>query len=139
MIRPRSLQNLFLSGMLALPAQAAPKAFDPAKDIDISLHHGVLSLKVPKEVHLKQRFLKVEAKAGVVTLGELPPASGKDEVGDPVWRGTVHVALHGQDLKDPVELRVTYQPCSEGVGGVCYRPQHHALVVRAADFEPAAK
>jgi len=134
MIPLRSLQTHVLLGILTLPVLAAPKAFDPAKDIDIALHHGVLSLKVPKEVHLKQRFLKVQTKVGVVTLGELPPASGKDEVGDPVWRGTVQVALHALGLKDPVELLVTYQPCTEGEGGVCYRPQHRTLVVKAADF-----
>ena len=128
-----------LSLALALPALASPKAFDPAKDIEISLHQGVLTLQVPKDVHLKVRFFKVEAKAGGVTTGKLPQASGQDEVGDPVWRGTLLVPLRGGQLKDPVELQVTYQPCSEGEGGVCYRAQHRTLVVSAADFEPTSK
>jgi len=122
--------------ILSLPVLGAPRAFDPAKDIEITLQRGVLLMKVPKDVHLKQRFFKVESKGGVVIVGKLPTASSKDELGDPIWRGTISVPLRGQDLKDPVELIVSYQPCSEGEGGVCYRPQRRTLVVRAADFEP---
>lgn len=133
----RSNPSIFATAFLLVSITAAAAPFDPAKDVSINFHQGILELKVPQGVHLKQRFLKVELKSqsGTVTLGALPPATGKDELGDPVWHGRVRVPLQGEGLKDPVELLVTYQPCSEGVNGVCYRPQHRTLIVKAVEFQ----
>jgi|GEM_PF-1951968 len=126
-----------LLGFVAMPALTAPKPFDPGKDVRISFSHGFLVLEIPEEVHLKQRLFKVEARSqpGAVVPGELPPASGKDELGDPIWRGTVRVRLLVRGVKGAMALCVTYQPCSEGAGSLCYRPQHRILVVDPADFE----
>ena len=131
-------RRLFLPCLLAslatLSAQAARHPFDPVKDVGIALSHGAIILTVPPGVHLKQRFFKVELASvpGTVTVGLLPPADGKDDAGDPVWHGTLRVPLTGTGLKDPVVLRITYQPCTEGEDSVCYLPQHRLLPVTVA-------
>ncbi len=113
-------------------------AFDPAKDVGIQVRRGHLRVEIPEGVHLKVRAFKVAllSSPGQVRLGALPPASGKDETDDPIWRGTVEVPLHGEGLMDPVELRVTFQPCTEGEAGVCFLPQRRVVTVRAADLMP---
>lgn len=40
--------------------------------------------------------------------------------------------LAGTGLKDPVVLRITYQPCTEGEDSVCDLPQHRLLPVTVA-------
>jgi thiol:disulfide interchange protein DsbD len=122
--------------LAALPGQAAPHPFDPVKDVGVTLIHGALILTVPPGVHLKRRFFKVELVSvpGAVTVGLLPPTDGKDDAGDPVWHGTLRVPLTGTGLKNPVMLRITYQPCTEGEGSVCYLPQHRLLPVTVAEM-----
>jgi hypothetical protein len=111
-----------LLGLVPLLLQAGV-GFDPVKDVSLSMDHGVLSLAVPKGVHLKARQFRVAlVSRGTLQLGELPPATDLDEAGDPVWRGLVRVPLHGRELEDPARLVVTYQPCTEGPDGVCFLP-----------------
>jgi thioredoxin:protein disulfide reductase len=136
---------LLLAGMV-LPAQAlhSEVSFNPEKDISISFSKGTLTLVAPPNSHLKQSFLRVELKSkpGLIKLGKLPPTDSKDEIGDGVWHGTVRIPVTGEGLKDPVELDVTYQPCTEGEGGVCFAPTTRTLKVKAADIpsaSPAAK
>ena len=119
-----------------LAAQGPKRPFDPAKDVEMSFDKGMLTLRVPAGVHLKQRFLKVELTThpGSLRVGPLPPADGKDDAGDPVWRGTLNIPLAGADLKDPVVLKVTYQPCTEGADSVCFLPQHRLLTVASGSI-----
>jgi len=110
-------------------------AFDPAKDISLRVEVGRLLLDCHVGAHLKQRGFKVVLRsAGRLAVGPLPPATGRDEAGDPIWRGPVAVPLQGEDLADPVELSVTFQPCTEGEGGVCYLPQHRTVRAKAVDL-----
>jgi len=134
MIRRIRLLPGLLAALSALPVTAAPRPFDPVKDVDMAVIRGVLILTLPPGVHLKRRFFKVELASvpGTVTAGSLPPTDGTDDAGDPVWHGTLRVPLAGAGLKDPVVLRITYQPCTEGKGSVCYLPQHRLLPATAA-------
>jgi hypothetical protein len=118
--------------LLALPLRAA--GFDPVKDVPMNLAGGVLSLTVPSGVHLKAATFRIRlASQGTLQLGPLPPASDRDEAGDPIWRGTLRVELRGRDLETPVRITVTYQPCTEGPEAVCYLPVKRPLVVAARE------
>lgn len=104
--------------------------FDPVADVAVKVAGGVLTLSVPPGVHLKVRGFRVTlASRGVLRLGPLPPGSGVDEAGDPIWRGGVKVRLRGEGLEDPVRLVVTYQPCTEGADGRCFLPVRRVLAV----------
>jgi len=74
--------------------------------------------------------------------GKLPPTTAKDELGDGIWHGSVRVPMSGEGLSGTVTLQVTYQPCTEGEGGVCYPPTTRSLEVKASEIPvavPAAK
>ena len=117
------------------PGAAGP-AFDPDRDVGVVLQSGALVLTVPPGAHLKTAFMKVALKGGQGTLkaGPLPPADGKDELGDGVWHGRIQVPVTGEGLPPEVDLAVTYQPCTEGAGGICFPPRDRILRVRAADI-----
>ena len=133
----RVLSQTFLSLCLALPAlaQRADPTFSPTKDISLAFEKGAVVLNVPDGAHLKASFMAIEKKAGpgTVKMGKLPPTDAKDELGDGIWHGTVKVPVSGSGLSGTVTLQVTYQPCTEGVGGVCYPPTTRSLEVRAAE------
>jgi hypothetical protein len=108
--------------------------FDPVKDVPVGLAGGVLSVTIPPGAHLKvQTFRIVLSSHGTMRLGPLPPATDLDDAGDPIWRGTVRVALKGSGLQDPVKLVVTYQPCTEGPDAICYLPVKRTLMVPATE------
>lgn len=134
----RTVKALFLALAVAfgLQAQRAPLDFDPEKGVKVVLDQGALAVTVPEGVHLKAAFMEVKlaSKPGTLTVGKLPPTQGVDEVGDGIWHGTVRIPLSGQGLKDPVKLEVTYQPCTEGEGGVCYAPTTRIITVKAANI-----
>ena len=136
MIRKAIFPSMILAILGVLPAQGASRPFDPVKDVGMVLARGVLTVTLPPGVHLKRRFFQVALASGSgrITAGPLPPAEGRDDAGDSVWRGTLRVPLRGEGLKDPVVLRITYQPCTEGTGSVCYLPQHRLLPVAAAEI-----
>lgn len=121
-------------------AQSAPAGFDPEKSVAVSFAKGVITVTSPPGTHLKQSFMSVElqSKGGKITVGKMTPPNGKDELGDAIWHGPVRIPVSGADLKDPVELAVTYQPCTEGEGGVCFPPTTKVIKVKAADV-PASK
>jgi hypothetical protein len=123
----------FVPGLLlALPLQAA--GFDPVKDVPMALVGGILSLTVPPGVHLKVATFRITLTSpGSLQPGPLPPATERDEAGDPIWRGTLRVEFRGRDLEDPVRVTVTYQPCTEGPDAVCYLPVKRTLVVGASE------
>ncbi|HJV38006.1 MAG TPA: cytochrome c biogenesis protein CcdA, partial [Geothrix sp.] len=54
------------------------------------------------------------------------------------WHGTVRIPLRGEGLSGTVKLEVTYQPCTEGEGGVCFPPTTRTLEVKAAEIPVAA-
>jgi hypothetical protein len=115
-----------------LQLQAA--GFDAVKDVPMTLAGGVLSLAVPRGVHLKVATLRITlASKGTLQPGPLPPATDRDEAGDPIWRGTLRVELRGRDLEAPVRVTVTYQPCTEGPEAVCYLPLKRTLTVAARE------
>ncbi|HEX9081247.1 MAG TPA: cytochrome c biogenesis protein CcdA, partial [Holophagaceae bacterium] len=100
---------------------------------------GAVVVTVPDGAHLKVAFMAVEKKGGPgsVTVGKLPPGDGKDELGDPVWHGAVRVPVSGTGLSGTVTLAVTYQPCTEGEGGICFPPTTRTLSVKASDIPQA--
>ncbi len=138
----RILTTFLLSLLVATGAwgQRAIVGFDPVKDVTLAFDKGAVVATVPPGAHLKVAFMSVEKKGGpgAVKMGKLPPGDGKDELGDPVWHGTVRVPITGEGLSGTVNLAVTYQPCTEGEGGVCYPPTTRTLSVKAAEI-PAEK
>ena len=138
----RALTSFLLSLSLAVTAwaQRADPTFDPVKDVSLHFEKGAVVVAVPAGVHLKASFMDIAKKAGPGTLkmGKLPPTMAKDELGDGIWHGQVRVPISGQGLSGTVTLQVTYQPCTEGEGGVCYPPTSRPLEVQASDI-PAAK
>ncbi|HJW09248.1 MAG TPA: cytochrome c biogenesis protein CcdA [Holophagaceae bacterium] len=137
--RKMTLMLLAAAGMLCSAAQRAP-GLDPRKDIGLAFQKGAVVLTVPEGAHLKAAFMKVEkqAGAGTLTAGPLPATDGVDELGDPVWHGTVRIPLKGDGAAGTITLAVTYQPCTEGEGGVCYAPTTRTLDVDGAQI-PRAK
>ncbi|HEU4950957.1 MAG TPA: cytochrome c biogenesis protein CcdA [Holophagaceae bacterium] len=139
----RFLRRLLLS-VLALPALLSPAraqgAFNPATSVKLGFDHGAVVVTAPAGSHLKAAFMKV-VKAdgpGRIELGPLTPTNAQDELGDPIWHGTVRIPVKGEGLRGPVTLKVTYQPCTEGTGGVCYPPTTRDLTVDAAAIPPIA-
>ena len=126
--------------LLTAPLLAQSTGFDPVKNVSVTFAKGVITVSSPPGTHLKQSFMSVElqSKGGKIVVGKMTPPNGKDELGDATWHGPVKIPVSGDGLKDPVELAVTYQPCTEGEGGVCFPPTTRTLTAKAADF-PAAK
>ena len=134
--------TFLLSLMVAVGAwaQKADPSFDPVKSVSLGFQGGAVVLSAPPGAHLKSAFMAVEKQGGPGSLkvGKLPPGDAKDEIGDPVWHGTVRIPVSGTGLAGTVALAVTYQPCTEGEGGVCYPPTTRTLQVKAAEI-PAEK
>jgi thiol:disulfide interchange protein DsbD len=134
----RVLTSFFLSLSLAVTvwAQRADPSFDPVKDVSLRFEKGAVVVGVPAGAHLKASFMDVAKKEGPGTLkmGKLPPTTAKDELGDGIWHGLVNVPVSGEGLSGKVTLQVTYQPCTEGEGGVCYPPTTQQLEVKAAEI-----
>jgi hypothetical protein len=121
-------------GLFVLRLQAGT-GFDPVRDIPVTLAGGELALAIPPGVHLKAKAFRITlVSQGTLRLGALPPATDRDEAGDPIWRGSLRVTLRGSDLQDPVQVSVTYQPCTEGPEAVCYLPLKRTLTVAAAEI-----
>ncbi|BDU75145.1 protein-disulfide reductase DsbD family protein [Mesoterricola sediminis] len=116
-------------------------AFDPERDVVVAFRKGAVVLTVPAGAHLKAAFMEValaKGTAGTLKVGPLPPTREKDELGDGIWHDRVAIPVAGEGLAGTVALTVTYQPCTEGQGGVCYPPTDKVLQVKAADI-PALK
>lgn len=118
----------------------AQGGFDPVKSVAVRFEKGAVVATAPEGAHLKAVFMKVEKADGPGQLqaGPLPPGNAKDELDDDIWHGPVRIPVKGEGLRGEVTLKVTYQPCTEGVGGVCYPPTVQLLKVKAADI-PASK
>ncbi|HJV37845.1 MAG TPA: protein-disulfide reductase DsbD domain-containing protein, partial [Geothrix sp.] len=131
----RFLKSLFCSVLLAATAwaQKADPSFDAIKSVSLAFQKGAVVLTVPPGAHLKASFMEVAKKGGAGTLkvGPLPATDAQDEIGDGVWHGTVRIPLRGEGLSGTVKLEVTYQPCTEGEGGVCFPPTTRTLEVKA--------
>jgi thiol:disulfide interchange protein DsbD len=128
---------LFLAGSFL--GAAAP--FDPDRDVAVAYQDGSVVLTVPPGAHLKSAFLAVALKPGTpgtLRIGPLPPTDAKDELGDGIWHGRVAVPVSGTGLPAEAELVVTYQPCTEGAGGVCYPPRDRTLKVQGAALAAGA-
>lgn len=127
------LMKLFFAALVALSAYA----FDPVKDIGLSVTRGELVVQIPTGVHLKKEFMEVNlspGQKGSVRFGKLPAVSGQDEVGEAIWRGTLRMPLVMEGVSGPVKLVVTYQPCTEGDGGSCFPPTDRTLTVPASEL-----
>ena len=117
-------------------------AVDPATVVALAVRDGAIVLEAPPGAHLKRAFLAVELQPGSpgrLEAGPLPPPTGQDELGDGIWRGPVVVPVRGEGLRGTVGLRVTYQLCTEGVGGVCYPPTDRLLQVEASRLARAPR
>ncbi len=138
----RVLSSILLSALLAVAswAQRADPTFDPAKDVTLRFEKGAVLVGVPNGAHLKASFMEVAKKTGPgsVKMGKLPPTTAKDEIGDGIWHGQVSIPVSGEGLSGTVTLEVTYQPCTEGEGGVCYPPTTRPLMVKASEIPAAA-
>ena len=138
----RILTTFLLSLLMAVGAwgQRAIVGFNPVKDVTLAFDKGAVVATVPEGAHLKAAFMSVEKQGGpgTLTMGQLPPGDAKDELDDPVWHGSVRIPVTGVGLSGTVTLAVTYQPCTEGEGGVCYPPTTRVLSVKASDI-PAGK
>lgn len=111
--------------------------FDPLKDVTVALQDGAVIVTVAQGAHLKASFMTVALKPGTpgsLQVGPLPPTDAKDELGDGIWHGRVAIPVTGTGLPAAVDLVVTYQPCTEGDGGVCYPPKEQTLRVNGADI-----
>lgn len=118
------------------PLRGQAQGFDPLKDVGLAFRKGAVEVTAPAGSHLKAQFMKVEKKSGpgALTVGPLPKTTGADELGDPIWTGTVRIPVKGSGLKDPMLLAITYQPCTEGEGGVCFPPTTRDLKVLAREI-----
>jgi len=108
------------------------RGFDPDKDVNVALRKGMVVLTVPQGAHLKAAFMEVALKPGTpgtLKAGPLPPTTGKDELGDGIWRDRVAVPVSGEGLPERLDLVVTFQACTEGEGGVCYQPTDRILSI----------
>jgi thioredoxin:protein disulfide reductase len=129
---------LVLVCCLVLPAQGLK-----APEVALAFRGGAVVVEAPKGAHLKSAFMAVKLAPGIpgqLRVGPLPATTAKDELGDGIWRGPVAIPVSGRELSGTVELLVTYQLCTEGVGGVCYPPTERALKVEASELmaaEPA--
>ena len=130
--------TFFLSLALATGAwaQKAIVGFDPITSVALGFDRGAVTVTVPTGAHLNVAFMSVEKQRGPgsVKVGPLPPGDAKDDLGDPIWHGTVRIPVTGTGLSGTVALAVTYQPCTEGEGGVCYPPTTRTLSVKAAEI-----
>jgi thiol:disulfide interchange protein DsbD len=137
----RALSAFLMSLCLAVTAwaQRADPSFNPVKDVNLRFEKGAVVVTVPAGAHLKASFMTVAKREGpgTLTMGKLPPTTEKDELGDGIWHGTVHLPVTGEGLSGKVKLFVTYQPCTEGEGGVCYPPTTQWIQVMA-DRIPAS-
>jgi len=132
---------LCLLAVLPLSAQRA-RRLDPMTDIVVSFRKGALVVEAPEGAHLKCAFMEVKLQKGApgtLKVGPLPPANGKDELDEGIWRGPVIIPVKGEGLAGEVPLSITYQPCTEGTGGVCYPPTDRVLKVKASEIPPIAK
>lgn len=138
----RSLTTLLLSLLLTAVAwaQRADPAFDAMGSVSLAFQKGAVVLSVPAGAHLKASFMEVVKKGGpgTVKVGPLPATDAKDEIGDGIWHGTVRIPVRGEGLAGTVKLEVTYQPCTEGEGGVCFPPTTRTLEVKAGEIPVAA-
>jgi len=137
------LRSLFfaLCTVVAGFAQRAPH-LDPVTDITASFSRGNLRIEAPEGAHLNCSFMTLKLQKGTpghLKVGPLPPPSARDEFGEGIWRGPVLIPVKGEGLQGEVPIVVTYQPCTEGNGGVCYPPTDQVLKVRASEIPPIPK
>ena len=132
----RRLIAWLLGGSLLLGA-SLPLRFDPERNVELAFREGAVLLTVPRGAHLKAAFMEVTLEPGTpgtLKAGPLPPPTAQDELGDGIWRDQVAIPLAGKGLPPSVELAVTYQPCTEGPGGVCFAPIVRKLVVPSREI-----
>jgi thiol:disulfide interchange protein DsbD len=109
--------------------------------VTLAFKKSAVVVTVPQGAHLKAAFMEVALKPGTpgkLKVGPMPPTTAKDELGEGIWRDRVVIPLTGESLPASVELVVTYQPCTEGSGGVCYPPTDRTLTVKASDVAPTS-
>jgi thiol:disulfide interchange protein DsbD len=141
------LKRILLLLLAALPVagQRAPK-LDPEADVSVAFRKGAVVVQAPEGAHLKAQFMEVKLAEGTpgakpqgkLIVGPLPKPNGKDELDEGIWHGSVRIPVKGEGLAGAVELEVTYQPCTEGEGGVCYPPTHQRLTVKASEIPASA-
>ena len=126
----------FWAALLAILPALAQGAFNPKESVALRFEKGAVVVEAPKGAHLKRSFMKVEKLDGPgrIEAGPIPEGNAQDELGDAIWRGPVAVPVKGEGLSGDVTLQVTYQPCTEGEGGVCFPPTKRTLTVKASDI-----
>ncbi|MFZ1614820.1 MAG: protein-disulfide reductase DsbD [Holophaga sp.] len=137
----RTLKLLILSLLFVVTATAQrARNLDPEQDVKVAFQKGAVVVSVPEGAHLKKSFMTVtlKSKPGALKVGVPSKTTGVDELGDPIWHGTVRIPVSGEGLNGEVQLEVQYQPCTEGDGGVCFPPTTQLLKVKAAEI-PGAK
>ncbi len=106
--------------------------FRPVESIRIQQDENRIVIQTPPIAHLKKAFLKVESLEDpkAVRMGRLPKATEQDELGDDIYRQELILPLIFDTSASELELTVTYQPCTEGPGGICYPPTQQKIKVR---------
>jgi len=129
------LLKLWAALLAVLPA-LAQGPFNPKENVALRFERGAVVVEAPAGAHLKRSFMKVEKLEGPgrLEVGTIPEGNAKDELGDAIWHGPVAVPVKGEGLSGEVTLQVTYQPCTEGEGGVCYPPTKRTLKVKASEI-----
>ena len=129
------LLKLWAALLAVLPA-LAQGPFNPKESVALRFERGAVVVEAPAGAHLKRSFMKVEKLDGPgrLEVGTIPEGNAKDELGDAIWHGPVAVPVKGEGLSGEVTLQVTYQPCTEGEGGVCYPPTQRTLKVKASEI-----
>jgi len=129
---------LGLSVLLA-SAHLLGQGFDPERDVSVSFRDGAVVLGVPSVAHANGITVALKPGApGRLSVGALPPPSGRDSLGGGYWTGEIKIRVRGEGLKDPVALVVSYMTCLEGEGGLCFPSADKELRVRAADIPSGA-
>ena len=126
----------FWAALLAILPALAQGGFNPKESVTLRFEKGAVIAEAPKGAHLKRAFMKVAKPEGPgrIEAGPLPEGNAQDELGDAIWHGPVIVPVKGEGLVGEVTLQVTYQPCTEGEGGVCYPPTQRTLTVKASEI-----
>ncbi len=132
----RAWKLLFLSlwSFITLLANPAP-AFNPEKDIKLSVEKGQIVVGVPQHVHIKKSFVSAQlvSKPGTLEVN-LPATKVKDELDEEIYPGTFRIPIKGKDLTGMVKIEVSYQACTEGDGGSCYPPTSQVMTVKASEI-----
>lgn len=109
------------------------KNFHPVKSITVEQDGSAIVLRPPEGVHFKKAFLEISSldlsTDMYIGISNLPLTTLVDELGDPIYQGVLRIPIEGKNLGSQTKIKIVYQPCTEGPGGVCYPPTTQELII----------